>query len=188
LGVFRDFFNEGLRGYPFPNNQFMDSGTHKLLMKKAGALLARRAYSRMDLQQRLAPFGDAERVESVLQQLERLNLLNDADYAYNFALRRIRRLGWSPAKVQNALLGNHVGHAIIELVLEQVRNESGGEESIIREYVLKRYGKSGLPADLKGVRKLIMHLRQRGFDQGNILGALRGKIPDVALQRFETGE
>jgi SOS response regulatory protein OraA/RecX len=175
-------------GYSFPENQIMDGGIHKLLMKKAGALLARRAYSRMELQIKLSAFADNAQVESVLQQLERLKLLNDLDYAYNFALRRIRQLGWSPTKVQNTLLAHHVGTTVIERALEQVRNESGGEESVIREYVLKRYGKSGLPADSKGVRKLIVHLRQRGFEDENIFGALRGEIPDAALQRFETGE
>jgi SOS response regulatory protein OraA/RecX len=166
----------------------MDAGIHKLLLKKAGAFLARRAYSRMDLQKKLAVFADDRQVESALQHLERLNLLNDSDYAYNFALRRIRQQGWSPAKVQNALLGHHIGHATIERAVEQVCNESGGEESVILEYVQKRYGKRGLSADVKGVRKLIMHLRQRGFDEESIFGALRGKIPDAALQRFETGE
>jgi SOS response regulatory protein OraA/RecX len=166
----------------------MDSGIHQLLMKKAGALLARRAYSRMELQMKLAAFADPSQVESVLQHLERLKLLNDLDYAYNFALRRIRRLGWSPARVQSALLAHHVSSGVIERALERVRDESGGEESVIREYLLKRYGKSGLPADYRGARKLIVHLRQRGFEAENIFAALRGKIPDATLQRFETGE
>lgn len=166
----------------------MDIDLHKLLLKKAGALLARRAYSRLELQTKLAEFGDERQVESALQHLERLNLLNDADYAYNFALRRIRRHGWSSARIQNALLAHHVGGAIIELALVKVQMESGGEESGIREYVHKRYGKSGLPADPKGVRKLILHLQHRGFDEATIFGALRGVIPDAVLKHFETGE
>ena len=166
----------------------MDSDSRNLLMKKAGAFLARRPYSRADLRKRLASFGDEDQVESVLQHLERLNLLNDLDYAYNFALRRIRQQGWSHAKVQNALLGHQIRPEIIARALEQVRDEASGEDSVILEYVLKRYAKSGLPVDLKGIRKLIMHLRQRGFQEANIFSALRGKIPDAALRRFETGE
>ena len=150
----------------------MDIDLHKLLLKKAGALLARRAYSRMDLQTKLAEFADEPQVESALQHLERLNLLNDADYAYNFALRHIRQHGWSSARVQNALLAHHVDGEIIERALEKVRKELGDEESGIREYVQKRYGKSGLPADPKGVRKLILHLQHRGFDEETIFSAL----------------
>ena len=40
--------------------------TPNYCMKKAGALLARRAYSRGDLQKKLAAFGDDAQVESVL--------------------------------------------------------------------------------------------------------------------------
>lgn len=118
-----------------------------LLMKKAGSLLARRAHSRADLQRKLAAYGDDGEVESVLRHLERLGLLNDSDYAYNFALRHIRQLGWSPAKVRDALLGHEVGPAIVQRVLQQALIESGGEDSVIRKYLLKRYGKSGLPVD-----------------------------------------
>ena len=166
----------------------MDLDLRKMLLKKAGALLARRIYSRMDLQTKLAEFANEQQVEAALQHLERLNLLNDSDYAYNFALRRIRRHGWSSERVRNALLAHSVGRAIIDRALEQVRIESGGEDSIIREYVHKRYGKRGLPADPKGVRKLILHLRQRGFDEAAIFEALRGDIPDAVLKHFETGE
>jgi SOS response regulatory protein OraA/RecX len=164
----------------------MDIDIHKLLLKKAGALLARRAYSRMDLQTKLAEFADEQQVESALQHLERQNLLNDPDYAYNFALRHIRQHGWSSARVQNALLAHHVGGEIIERALENVRMDLGSEESGIREYVHKRYGKSRLPADPKGVRKLILHLQHRGFDEATIFGALRGVIPDAVLKHLES--
>ena len=166
----------------------MDIDIHKLLLKKAGALLARRAYSRMDLQTKLAEFADEQQVESALQHLERLNLLNDSDYAYNFALRRIRQHGWSPARVQNALLAHHVGRRLSSAHWNKFAWSRAVKNRCIREYVHKRYGKRGLPADPKGVRKLILHLRQRGFDEETIFGALRGDIPDAVLKHFETGE
>lgn len=166
----------------------MDSDIHKLIMKKAGAYLARRPYSRGDLQKRLAAYGNDRQVEAVLRQLERLSLLNDLDYAYNFALRRIRQHGWSQARVQTVLQGHRVDSSIIQRALEQINKESGGEASAIREYVRKRYGKGGLPADIKGIRKLMTHLLQRGFEQENIFRALSGQIPDDVLRRFETGE
>jgi SOS response regulatory protein OraA/RecX len=178
----------GIKDLKSGTGNLMDIDIHKLLMKKAGTLLARRAYSRADLQKRLAAFGGGEQVEAVLRHLERLKLLNDADYAYTFAFRRIRRLGWSSAKVQNALLGHQVDPMIIDRALEQVRNECGGEDSVIREYLRKRYEKGGLPVDCKGIRKLILHLRQRGFEEETIFSALKGEIPDAALRRFRTGE
>lgn len=159
-----------------------------MLLEKAGAFLARRAYSRNDLRDKLAGFAGEAEIESALERLEQLNLLNDADYAYNFALHRIRQQGWSPTKVQNALLRHRIGMPIIECTLERVRNEVGDQPIIILEYVQKHFGKKGLPTDPKGIRKLILHLRQRGFDDENILSALRRIIPAAALQPFETGD
>ena len=63
----------------------MDNERHKLLMKKAGALLARRAYTRGELRDRLVKTSGETPVESILDRLEQLNLLNDAAYAYNLA-------------------------------------------------------------------------------------------------------
>jgi regulatory protein len=165
----------------------MNSEIHSMLLKKAGELLARRAYCRFEMQKKLVSVAEEHEVESVLDHLERLKLLNDADYAYNFAFRRIRQQGWSPAKVHSALLQKHVEQGSIEFALQQVRNEID-DVAVIRAYVQKHCGKKGLPADMKGIRKLIMHLHHRGFDEENIFRALKDIIPTEALQRFQTGE
>jgi SOS response regulatory protein OraA/RecX len=162
--------------------------THKIILREAGSLLARRAYSRCELKSKLAGLAEESQIESALCDLEHLNLLNDTDYAYNFALRRIRQQGWSPAKVKQALICRQVGAADIECALDRLKREEGDRETIIVAYVQKRYGKIGLPVDPKDVRKLILHLRQRGFDDDQILGALKGLFPAAALQPFETGE
>lgn len=157
-------------------------------MRKAGALLARRSYSRAEMKRKLAPFAENAQVDSVLNRLEQLNLLNDADYAYNFALQRIRQQGWSPAKVQDALIRRQVCEAVIENALDRIRRETREQPDFILEYIRKRCSRSGLPLDPKGIRKLIRHLHQRGFDDEQIFGALRKLIPASALQPFETGD
>jgi len=165
----------------------MDAELHKLLMKKAGALLARRPYSRGELRDRLAKTAGALPVESVLDRLEQLNLLNDADYAYNFAFCRMQQDGWGPARVQNALLRRQVQEVVVEKALGRVRDELGGE-SALDAYVRSYRSKRNLPSDLKGLRKLILHLHRRGFDEEAILTALRPIIPAELWRRFETGE
>jgi regulatory protein len=165
----------------------MDEGPQKALMKQAGSLLARRAYSRGELQMKLAKMAGDSDIESTLNRLERLNLLNDADYAYNFAVDRIRRQGWGPAKVRDSLLRRHISQAIIESALERVRNEPGNELALT-ECIKKRYGKQALPTCPKDVQKLISYLRRRGFDDDAILHALKSALSAAAIQRFETGE
>jgi SOS response regulatory protein OraA/RecX len=165
----------------------MSSEIHGMLLKKAGSLLARRAYSRFEMHQKLASFAGEDEVEPILDRLERLNLLNDAEYAYNFAFRRIRQLGWSPAKVRSALLRVHVEEVAIDSALQRVREEID-DSAVIITHAQKHCGKKGLPTDLKGIRRLIMHLRRRGFDEENIFRALKDTIPAEALQRMQTGE
>jgi regulatory protein len=165
----------------------MDAELQKTLMKKAGLLLARRAYSRGELRMKLAKMAGDSEIESALDRLEQLNLLNDADYAYNFAVYRIRQEGWGPAKVRDSLLRRHLSQAIVESALERIRDELG-EELALTDCIKKRCGKQALPANPKDVQKLISYLRRRGFDDDSIFRALKRMLPAAAIQHFETGE
>jgi len=165
----------------------MDDELYIALLKKAGALLARRAYSRGELRDKIARIAGNPQVESVLDRLEQLNLLNDADYAYNFALYRIKQEGWGPAKVHDSLLRRHVVPAIIEQALERIRHELGDESALV-EYMRKHCGKQGPPADPKNIRRLILHLRRRGYDENIIFSALKRIVPAAVMRHFETGE
>jgi regulatory protein len=165
----------------------MDGELQKTLMKKAGSLLARRAYSRGELQVKLAKMAGDSEIESVLNRLQQLNLLNDADYAYNFAVHKIRHEGWGPAKVRDSLLRRHLSQATIESALQRIPNELGDEQVII-ECIKKRCGKQAPPTGPKEVQKLIFYLRRRGFDNDAIFCALKSMLPAAAIQRFETGE
>jgi len=165
----------------------MDAEFHKMIMKKAGALLGRRAYSRGQLRDKLAKIAGEVSIEAVLDHLEQLNLLNDADYAYNFAFWRIKQQGWGPAKVNDSLLRRQIEQPTIDGALQRVRNELH-YESILTDYVQRYCGKQGPALDPKTVRSLVLHLRQRGFDEDGIVGALKKVIPAAILKRFETGE
>jgi SOS response regulatory protein OraA/RecX len=165
----------------------MNANVQKMLLQKAGALLARRPYSRGGLRDKLAKSADQVQVEIALNRLESHSLLNDAEYAYNFALGRIKRQGWSPVKVFDSLLKRHVEQNTIESAMARIQNE-GGEESFLDLYIKQYCRKRSWPVDPKDVRKLISHLRRRGFDEDDIFRALKQAIPGPASPRFETGE
>jgi len=157
------------------------------LMRKAGALIARRPYTRGELQARLAGQGDQQQVVSVLDRLEQLNLLNDADYAYNFAGRRMRQEGWGPEKVRASLLHRQISDHIADAAIERVRLEIG-ETGALESY-LDRYSRARpLPGDPRGVSKLVLSLRRRGFARETIREVLRRRIPAITWEDFETGE
>ena len=160
---------------------------HSKLMQKAGALLARRSYSCGELQDRLLKLGDEEEVSRILDRLEELDLLNDAEYAYNFAVRRIKQEGWGPVKVHHFLLRRRIPPHLAESAIERVRKEvSNG--TALDGYLEKHWRKNKMPENQRGLRKLIAHLRQRGFQEDTIYNALRQKIPGMIWQRIDTGE
>jgi regulatory protein len=158
----------------------------KKLMSKAGALLARRAHTRGELREKLLRFADEPEVEATLGRLEELNLLNDREYAYNFASRRSRHEGWGPLRVRQALLRRRVAPDLVEHALRRVMEEAG--DTALREYVEKHCRKTGWPQDRRGIQRLIGHLRRRGFHEDSILNALRLLIPAAVWQRFDTGD
>lgn len=157
------------------------------LLKKAGLLLARRAYSRGDLRMKLLKTADDALVENVLDHLQQQALLNDENYAYNFALSRVGREGWGPEKIKSALMRHHVSPSDISSALDRVRDEIGNDYALA-DYVNKYLGKKGIPTGLKGTRNLIAHLRRRGYDRNTIIGALKHKLPSEMLRYFETGD
>jgi regulatory protein len=172
---------------PANQRRAVDSELYQALLKKAGTLLARRAYSRGELRIKLLKTAGEREVDSALDRLEQLNLLNDADYAYNFAFYRIKHEGWGPAKVRDSLLRRHVAPSAIEGALDCVRSTLGGNPDLV-EYMRKFCGKRWPPTDPKQLQRLIMHLRRRGFDEDCIFSTLRREIPEAVLQHFETGE
>ena len=154
----------------------MDTSLQNRLRKKAFALLSRRSYSRGEIRRKLRDIADETEVEAVLVHLVQLKLLNDTDYAYNFALSRIGREGWGPEKLRNALIRRHVPVSDISTALDRIRNEVGDDYGLV-EYLNKYYGKKGLPEDLESKQKLITHLRRRGYHPDSIDKILKHMLP-----------
>jgi len=165
----------------------MEAELQKKLLNRAGNLLAKRSYSRGEMRIKLSKLAEPADVENTLERLEALNLLNDSDYAYNFAFSRIRLQGWGPIRVRHSLLHRQVAHQIIEAAIDRVWQDVG-DRVVLREYLDRHCRKTGIPQDRKGIQKLIGHLRRRGFVDATIYSTLRQMIPDGAWECFETGE
>jgi regulatory protein len=165
----------------------MDEELHKKLLKKAGSLLARRSYSRGELRIRLSKLAEEHHVEAILDRLEQLNLLNDAEYAYNFAFCRVRQQGWGSAKVRDSLLRRHVAQDTVDSAIDRVRVEAS-EDDVLADYLQRYCRKAGPPADMASVRKLVVRLRRRGFEEDLIYRGLKGMVPATLLQQLTTGE
>ncbi len=165
----------------------LESDSTEKLLHRAVAALARRAYSRGELEEKLLSKAKEEDVRVVLTRLEGLNLLNDERYAYNFALWRMKQDGWGPAKALHSLLRRRVEAPLAKSAVERVRLELG-DTNLIQSYLGKRWTRHAAPNDRKSIQKLISHLQRRGFQEETIYSALRQIIPAAAWQRFERGD
>ena len=165
----------------------MDPELDKKLRKKAAALLSRRAYSRGEIRMRLLKLADEPAVEKVLDRLEQLKLLNDADYAYNFALSRTGREGWGPEKIRRALYSRQVSDSDISAALDQIRSFVG-EDYGLADYLKKYFGKKGMPEDWISARNLVLHLRRRGYHRDSIVRVFKQSLPKELTRYFNTGD
>ncbi len=157
------------------------------LLGKAVRALARRAYSRGELEARLRGNADEAEVTAVLSRLAELNLLNDAQYAYNFALWRMKQDGWGPAKVLQSLLRRRVDAPLANAAVDRVRREIG-DVCLLRNYLNKYSSRHGTPQDRTSIQRLISRLQRRGFPEEVIYSVLRQVIPTAAWRCFETGD
>lgn len=164
-----------------------DSESPKALLKKAAALLARRPYSRGELRIKLLQTAGEGEVQSALDRLEQLNLLNDAEYAYNFALHRMGSENWGSAKTCDALRRRYVKSETIDDALQRVHDELG-VETVPIEYMQKYCGEHWPLKNPAHIRKLVMHLRRRGFANETIERALKEVLPKPLFERLEIGE
>ncbi len=157
------------------------------LMQKAGRLLARRAYSRGELEARLCADPDEAGLEAVLRRLEELNLLNDEQFAYNFALCRMMQDGWGPIKVLHSLLRRRVEAHLAESAIERVRQEIG-DGNLLQGFLAGYCSKHGLPEDRRSIQRFVSRLKRRGFSEETIYSVFRRTIPAEAWRCFDTGD
>jgi regulatory protein len=164
-----------------------DDSKSKLIVKATGHL-ARRPHSRGELKAKLLRGGDEGSVEDVLDQLEDLKLLNDAEYAYNFAFNRLNEKGWGPIKIRHALRQRCVAAGLVESALASVEQAISPRSAL--EACLKKYcRKCGRPTDPGSMRRLFAHLRRRGFADNLIREVLRRSDSFTADATWdETGE
>jgi hypothetical protein len=80
-----------------------------------------------------------------------------------------------------------VESGIIDDALKRVRHELG-VETVPVEYMQKYCGKHWPLRKPAHIRKLIMHLRRRGFAEDTIENALKKVLSKSLFQRFEIGE
>lgn len=149
---------------------------------KALYLLARRDYSRWELQQKLMQKGfDPELIEAVLQTLENENSLNETRYIGNFIRFRQGR-GMGPLKIEAQLRRQGIDE-------DQIRRDEAWQKVNAKERAVavreKRFGED-LPQDFSERLSQMRFLQRRGFTHEQIRAALNNTMHDMIDETTDT--
>ena len=133
----------------------------------AVALLARRDYSRLELERRLGSRGYApEQVASLVAELVEARALDDRRFAHNYASYHAAR-GQGPVRIRVELEALGLGADLIDAAL-------AGEQdwqALAREQRTRRFGPAA-PASRAEQLRQARFLQSRGFSSDHIRAAL----------------
>ncbi len=144
--------------------------------QKAYRLLSLRPHSEKELEKKLREKGfPAVVVKETLEKLHDLKYLNDASFANQWARNLVVNRFWGNKKVIASLREKGLSAELIDLSIEQARQELPEEEAI-EILIKKKAAKRKTSAlDFKEKRKIFQALMGRGFPPGLILNKL-GRI------------
>lgn len=143
---------------------------------KARALrhLARREHSRAELEKKLAPYGEADAISTVLDRMQELGLLSDRRFAESYVRNRAERLGRRRLEYELARRGIDAGGIEAALTAEL----TGDELTRARLLWQKKFGLS--PEDGKEWARQARFLTSRGFSADVIRNVLREPFDESA--------
>ncbi len=141
-------------------------------------LLSYKARTRRELVDKLAGKGYPDgTIELVLERLAALGLVNDEEYAREWAETAARHKHYGPARIEASLRQRGIdreaaARAVAALLAER------GEAELAADAARKKLGSRGNPTDASAVRKLIGYLTRRGFSRSATLIVLKSlRIP-----------
>ena len=144
--------------------------------QKAYRLLSMRPHSEKELEKKLREKGfPAVVIKETLEKLHDLKYLNDASFAAGWARNLVVNKLWGNRKIIASLREKGIAMDLIDLSIEQARQELPEEEAI--EILIKKKAAKKKPSafDVKEKQKNFQALMGRGFPPGLILNKL-GRI------------
>ena len=151
------------------------------LREKALALLTARPMSRRELIDRLTacprdrekpPLADEVQAAETADWLERLGLLNDAEYART-VVRHYSAKGYGPYKVRDELYRRGVARELWEDALTETADPCAAIDAFLRQKL------KGAPTDRRELKKASDALARRGYHWSDISEGLRRWGADI---------
>lgn len=125
------------------------------LRARAVRLLARREHTRAELARKLASYGSAEEIASVLDELARAGLQSDARFAESYVRSQAARLG--AARMQQTLRQKGVAAELVDAQMRALPDETQRARAVWQ----KKF--AAPPADAREWARQARFLQGRGF-------------------------
>ena len=147
------------------------------LEARALGYLARREHSRLELQQKLAPYAPSdEALEALLDKLQARRLLSQERFAESVVHRRAERFG--SARIRQELKSHQLDHDTVAQVLAPLK---ASEFQRAQSLWQRRFG--GAPATDRSERlKQMRFLAARGFDLSIVRRVVGGRADDDSAE------
>ena len=159
----------------------LDDAAADRLREKALALLTARPMSRRELIDRLTacprdrekpPLADEVQAAETADWLERLGLLNDAEYART-VVRHYSAKGYGPYKIRDELYRRGVARELWEDALAETADPCAAIDAFLRQKL------KGAPTDRRELKKASDALARRGYHWSDISEGLRRWGADI---------
>lgn len=152
------------------------------------ALLAARARSERELRQRLARKGDApEAIDEAVGRLRADGLLDEAEFARQFARVRLTGQGASRRRVQQELARRGVERGIADAAIAAILDEEGTDQTELIEAVARKKARTLAGVDrLSRRRRLYAFLARRGYAPDEIREAMVAVLGERASAEDDT--
>ena len=138
------------------------------LRARALRYLARRDYTRSELQRKLAPYAeDQSELESLLEDLEKSGSLSEQRFVEQMVHARQGKYG--SLRIAQELRAKGIADELIRSTVTQIK---GGELASARTVWTKKFG--SLPTDAKQRAKQMRFLQSRGFSMEVIRRVVQG--------------
>jgi len=108
-------------------------------------------------------------IETTLEKLRLLNLLNDETFARNWILGRVEGRGYGPLRVERELRQKGIAQAVIRQVMGETFGQGEGKEKA-RTLLERRFRGKDL-GDRKVLHRAIAFLQRRGY-RDSVIGEI----------------
>ncbi len=152
-------------------------GSEEEALRSAFKFLSYRSRSEAEVRTKLAQLAFPQKIiESTLEKLRSLKLLNDKAFAQSWTLSRVEGRGYGPLRIERELRQKGVAESLISQILDETFGRQEGRERA-RLLLEKRFRGKDL-SDPRILRRAVSFFQRRGYRDAVIAEILRQPFGD----------